>query len=236
VSRDDGFAVMDVSTDIANDPKFRRLHRQAPRCVPVGFMAYLAVLGESWKAGRRVAVVDAWPVVLDFDEIVVAAMKAAGLLDRRGFIPVKAWDSWFSIAVERRNKARDRWARYNAKRDADTAFQPRGSDVSTASHNGGDDAGTATSVPSVRPFLPSAPPVPSEEKTKIPPPPAERGRRSNGTNPRAKGRAPRDSSTNPRATGTSERQVREDQKRGPTSLGDILRRAVAADPERVPSA
>ena len=233
VSRDDGFDVMDVSTSIVNDPKFRRLQRHSPEHVAVGFMAYIATLGDSWKHGRRVAVADAWPVVLDYDDEVIAAMKSAGLLDGRGFIPAKAWDSWFRVAVERRTKARDRWTRYNAKREADTASLPRGNDVGTALPNGGANADTASSVPPVRPSSrPTVPPVQAEETKEIPPPPAERGRRSNRMNPRAQGREPRAKSTNPRATGTSVRQVRADHKRGPSKLHDILTKAagIAADP------
>lgn len=64
------------------------------------------------------------------------------------------------------------------------------------------------------------------DEREIPPPPAERGRRKNGTNPRANGSAPRDDRSNPRAMGTSIRQVRVDQKRGPTALGDLLRVAM----------
>lgn len=56
------------------------------------------------------------------------------------------------------------------------------------------------------------------------PPPAEQGKRRNGTNPRATG-------TNPRALGTSPRQIRESEKRGPSALGEILRRAAAAGHE-----
>lgn len=65
-----------------------------------------------------------------------------------------------------------------------------------------------------------------DEKT-IPPPPAERGRRENGTNLRANGHAPRDARTNPRAVGTSVRQERKRQKTGragPT-VAAILRAA-----------
>jgi hypothetical protein len=64
-----------------------------------------------------------------------------------------------------------------------------------------------------------------EERT--PPPPAERGRRAEGTNPRAQGRAPRDNGANPRANGASVRQEREEQKRGPTSLREIVARLQA---------
>lgn len=144
MSRDDGFPVMDISTSIVHDPKFRQLHRERPEHVAPAFLAYIAVLGESWKAGRRVSVTESWPTLLPFDPDVVASMVHVKLIDRAGLPPRKAWDGWFRPAIERRTKARERWARYNAQRNADTASLPRGSDVSTA-----------TSVPSVRPFLPT---------------------------------------------------------------------------------
>lgn len=58
----------------------------------------------------------------------------------------------------------------------------------------------------------------SKEETRgtTPPPPA--GRRENGTNPRSLG-------TNPRAAGTNPRAARKAEKVGPTSLGQVLRRA-----------
>ena len=61
----------------------------------------------------------------------------------------------------------------------------------------------------------------SKDETSITPPPAKLGRRKDGTNSRALG-------TNPRANGTSPRQEREAQKRGPSSLHEILRRAAEA--------
>lgn len=67
----------------------------------------------------------------------------------------------------------------------------------------------------------------SQDKTSIPPPPAERGRRKNGTNPRAVGSSPRQNGTAPRDEGTSTRQVRQAQKRGPSSLHEILTKAAA---------
>ena len=148
MSRPDGFTVMDVSTDIVNDPKFRRLRRDNPEHLTVAFMVYIAVLGESWRAGRRVPVMDAWPVLLSYDEAVVASMRSAGLLDRRGQLPGKAWDGWYAPARERRDNSRERWRRANEKRavlsvqnSADTAVIPRGIRAVTAS--------TVPSVPSV---------------------------------------------------------------------------------------
>lgn len=154
MSREDGFAVMDVSVDIANDPKVRKLFRYAPDHALVAFMAYVATMGESWKAGRRVNVDDAWPPALPFSRPAVDALIHVGMLDARGQVPAKAWRAWFEVARERRLKSRDRWARYNAKRDADTTSLPRGSDV-----------GTATSVPSVPSDRPSVPPKAKRDST-----------------------------------------------------------------------
>jgi hypothetical protein len=133
---------MDVSTSVCDDPKFRRLQRENPELVAVGVTAYLATMAESWKAGRRVSVEEAWPAILPFDKTAADALIRVGLLDRRGLLSTKAWRSWFDPARKRREQSRDRWARYNAKRDADTTPPPRGSDVSTATSD--------PSVPSVR--------------------------------------------------------------------------------------
>lgn len=147
MSRDDGFAVMDVSTDLANDPKVRKLWRYAPDHAGAAFLAYVATMGQSWKDGRRVTIDDAWPAHVPFDKAAVEALVHVGLLDRAGRVTVKAWKGWYEPARERRERSRDRWARYNAQRNADTASLPRGT-----------NADTASSVPSV---LPSVPPEPS---------------------------------------------------------------------------
>ena len=154
-SRDDGFAIMDVSTSICDDPKFRRLARENPELVAPAFTAYVATMAESWRVGRRVPVEDAWPGFLVFDQAVCDALRRVALVDQRGLVSSKAWRGWFAPARERRAKSRERWARYNAKRDADTTPPPRGSDV-----------GTATSVRSFRPSVPSEPSAPSTRATR----------------------------------------------------------------------
>lgn len=219
VSRDDGFAVMDVSVDIVNDPKIRKLYRHSPDHAGVGFLAYVAVMGESWKAGHRVTIEDAWPAVLPFDPAVVDALVRVKLIDAKGFVSMKAWKSWFTPAESRREAARERWRRANEKRTNpstidsavtadDTASSPRGSsDVTGANH----------SVP-----FRSVDSVPVDTK-KNSPPPAKLGRRTNGTNPRSLG-------TNPRSKGTSTRQVRADRKRGPTALASVLQEAARREP------
>lgn len=147
MSRDDGFSVMDVSTDIVNDPKVRKLFRVAPDHASAAFVAYVAVIGESWKAGRRVSIDDAWPSCLAFDKAAVEALVHVGLLDHRGFVPPKSWRGWFTAAKTRRDTSRERWNRANEKRHADAAMTPRGN-----------DADTAATVPSVSPSAPTAPP------------------------------------------------------------------------------
>ena len=150
MSRDDGFTVMDVSTDIVNDPKVRKLYRVAPNHANTAFVAFIATLGESWKAGRRVRIDDAWPGYLPYDQDAVDALIAVGLLDRRGWLSLRAWEGWFGIAKTRREAARERWRRANEKRNADTAELPRG--------NGAGTYATRT--------VPSVPPVPSSPKTR----------------------------------------------------------------------
>lgn len=116
MSRDDGFAVMDMSTDIINDPKFRKLNRLHNGSTPIAFMAYVAVIAESWKAGRRVTVENAWPALIPFDNAICQAMCDVGLVDRSGRIPLRAWQGWYAQAHKRREASRESWRKYNASR------------------------------------------------------------------------------------------------------------------------
>jgi len=139
---------MDVSTSLLDDPKVRKLWRHAPDHAPVAFTAYVATMAESWKAGRRVTIDDAWPAFLTFSQPAIEALVHVGLIDDDGCVTPKAWRGWFAPARKRRQQSRDRWTRYNAKRTGDTADVPRGSDVSTATS-------VRPSVPSVSPSVPS---------------------------------------------------------------------------------
>lgn len=69
-----------------------------------------------------------------------------------------------------------------------------------------------------------------ETRREIPPPPAERGQRKNGTNPRQIGSNPRSNGTNPRATGSSPRK----QKRAgiTPSVASILAQAAELGRQR----
>lgn len=164
MSKRPGFTVMDIDVAIADDPKFKLIARTRPEHLEPAFMAYVALLGESWKAAERATIADGWPSLLPFDEAVVATMTTVRLLDKTGRVPVTAWRKRFTDANRRRIRARERYNRYNAKRgksgtndDGDTTSQPRGS-----------DAITATTEPNrSEPFrtVPSSPP---EKKTHTP--------------------------------------------------------------------
>jgi hypothetical protein len=135
---------MDVSVDLATDAKVKKLWRHAPDHAGAAFIAYVATMGESWKEGRRVTIDDSWPAFVPFNKAAIEALVHVGLIDKAGRVSVKAWKGWFEVARDRRTKSRDRWARYNAQRDAVTTSLPRGTNADTAS--------------SVPPVLPSVPP------------------------------------------------------------------------------
>jgi hypothetical protein len=153
VSRDDGFTVMDVSVAIHEDAKFKALARRHPELVAEAFVAYVALMGESWSAGCRVPLVDNWPRLIPYRAEVERALKRFGLVDGKGLVSIRAWETWFGPAAHRQAQSRERWRRANEKRHltamlnlADTAEEPRG-----------DSADTAATVPSV-------PSVPSERE------------------------------------------------------------------------
>jgi hypothetical protein len=148
---------MDVSTSIVDDPKFRKLYRHAPDHAGAAFAAYIATVAESWKAGCRVNVDDAWPAFVPFDKAAVEALIHVGLLDARGAIPARSWRSWFGPAFERRANARERWRRANERRHAEAAQSNGSSNGGTATLPRGNSADTGA-IPSVRPSRPSVPP------------------------------------------------------------------------------
>jgi hypothetical protein len=111
-------------------------------------VAYTAVLCESWKAGRRVTIEDAWPSILPYDAAIVAALRAVTFIDRRGMIATHSWDGWFGPAYRRREAARAAGRDGNARR--------WGSDrVAIGSGSGAD--------PRSYPSVPSGPTVPSKK-------------------------------------------------------------------------
>jgi hypothetical protein len=166
VSRDDGFPVMDIRSDLVNDPKFKRLARHSPDHVAVAGWAYIATVGASWSTGQRVSIEDAWPGYLPFDQLAVDGLIHVGLLDSRGFVVPKTWRGWFEAAKARREEQRRKWR--TAQR------------LHRESHGGvSDDSSVVTAASGI--VVPSVPSVRKEP----PNPPRGGGRRAEGTNPRA---------------------------------------------------
>lgn len=167
----DGFEVMDVSTAVVHDPKIRRLAREAPELLGAAFLAYMAVMAESWKAGERLTIQDAWPSFLPFDPAVVEKLRQVELLDVRGRVRPKPWREFFESAKKRREAARERWRRANENRT--NKAEVNGKDRAyTAKLPRGNRAYTAATVPSVSS---------KEEKRDSPPYPPRRGGSRNGS-------------------------------------------------------
>jgi hypothetical protein len=154
MSRDEGFAVMDVSTSITDDPKVRKLWRHAPDHAAAAFTAYVATMAESWRSGKRATVDDSWPPFLPFSQQAVEALVHVGLIDSRGMIPTRSWRGWFEPARARRESLREKWRRANSRRHADTAESNGSNNGGTAELPRGSSSGTAAPVPSVRPLRP----------------------------------------------------------------------------------
>lgn len=150
MSRDEGFAVMDVSTSMLGDTKIKRLLRHCPDHYTVAVVAYFSTMAESWKAGRRLSVEDCWPVGVPVDPLAIEALVHVGLLDGSGFIVVKTWRSWFGKAKSRRSKSRADWRKWQQE------HRKRQGGVSP-------DSGPDKPIPSVPTVRPSDPSVPSKD-------------------------------------------------------------------------
>jgi hypothetical protein len=175
MSRIEGFDVMDVSTSILHDPKFIRLGREYPALAGPGFTAYLSVTAESWKAGERLSIDDAWPVILAFNDAVVGALRAVKLLDARGRVTASAWRGFFEQARARREKSRERWRRANEARGQKPGDLNGNDSAATSRLPRGANAVTAPPSDSVRPS--------ESESKKTPPNPPRRGGPRNRTKP-----------------------------------------------------
>lgn len=152
MTRDEGFAVMDVSTSFLQDPKVRKLQRHAPDRWPVAMIAYVSAMSESWKAGRRVSIEDAWPVGLPYDDLAAEGLHQVGLVDASGLIVPRTWRSWFGKAKARRAKTRADWRKWQQEhRKSKGGVSP--------------DSAPDKGKPSAPPVRPSEPSVLSDSST-----------------------------------------------------------------------
>ena len=163
MSRDDGFSVMDVSVAIHEDAKFKALARRHPELVAEAFVAYVALMGESWSAGCRVPLADNWPRLIPYRAEVERALKRFRLVDGKGLVWPGTWERWFGPAAHRQEQSRERWRRANEKRHAAAMSALAQDSADTAELPRGDSAATAATVPSV----PSVPSVPMINETPV---------------------------------------------------------------------
>lgn len=101
MSRDE-LARMDLSTGFLYHRKTRALQAAHPTAWPAYYMAYLAVLAESWSKGRRVPLSEAWTVAIPcpMDEA-LTALRAVELLDATGRMRTSAFKEWVEPALLR---------------------------------------------------------------------------------------------------------------------------------------
>ncbi len=109
MSRDDGFPRADVSVNLYDDDKVKRLYRELSG--DLGRMGHAMMLSDStllasWRDGRRLTVHEAAPIWLTVDDELVAVLVRVGLLDRSHRRPLRSWANWFGPAYERREKRR----------------------------------------------------------------------------------------------------------------------------------
>lgn len=101
----DGFPVADIDVGLLSDPKVAALARRLRRAqrVAAALLLYQATVLASWRAGRRVSLVDALPAWwLEPWEELARSLIDVELLDEGGLIPDHAWAAWFGPALERR--------------------------------------------------------------------------------------------------------------------------------------
>lgn len=99
----DALQRMDVDTHWVYHRHWRAIQREDPGGWPVHAVAWLALLGECWRASdRRFTLEEAWPPALQGDAARTRdVLTGAGLLDRYGRIPQKSWDEWFGPTLRR---------------------------------------------------------------------------------------------------------------------------------------
>lgn len=93
----DALQRMDIDTHWVYHRHWRAIQREDPAGWPTHAAAWLALLGECWRAGdRRFTLEEAWPPALQGDVIHTRGLLVKnGLLDRYGRIPQASWDEWY---------------------------------------------------------------------------------------------------------------------------------------------
>jgi len=134
MGRSDGFETADVSVDLFDDDRVRKLARRiGPAQMQTAMVVLVGTILGSWSEGRRVRADEAAPLWLPLELVgpAVDDLRSVGLLDRTGRVSVRSWARRYEPVRERRERNRERWSRYNASRTGGTADIPRGSRADT---------------------------------------------------------------------------------------------------------
>jgi hypothetical protein len=108
-----GFRTLDLDTMLPFDDKVLALQRAEPAAWGGFLGAYILLLADCWRVGKRLPYgaiarpglpVDATPLV------------EVGLLDDDLCIPAHAWERWYGAAEERRAGSRDRSRKWRLDR------------------------------------------------------------------------------------------------------------------------
>lgn len=151
MSRDEGFAIADVSTSHFEDDKVKALWRAVrpdEAAMNAAMTLHEATMLASWRDGKRMTAEDAAPAWMMDVATPTAHLTAHGLLDADGKVPRKSWNVWFGVAKKRREQTRDRWRRAKRPNESSTEFNGTSAEVPRGGNGG-------SSGPSVRPSVPT---------------------------------------------------------------------------------
>jgi hypothetical protein len=220
MSRESGFSVADIATNMARDEKFRRLARLHPDLIAVAFAGYVGITLESWAVGRRVKAIDGWPEIVPWSEPAIKALRSQNLLDTRLKIPMKTWTSWYGAAFARRDRYRQSGS-LGGQKKASNASRGASNATATLPEISSVHSSVALAGRSSRPYVKDSPKPPQAG---------------------ASVKTSRKARTSPRANGTSPRQLRgEDPAVDAKALASLEERTAAwnathpSDPLPMPS-
>lgn len=182
MSSRDGFARMDMDVGYDSDPKtvaYARLNRDHVRTA-CGLELHQATMRASWKADRRLTLIEAAPAWwLDDPAEFVAGLQAVGMLDDDGRIPEHAFVAWTARARASSEAARvaaeARWSKGSGRAAASPA-QSDGTAPAVRPHSEGNAAAMPRQTDSLTASqpagLPAGRPGRSSRAREAQPPPA----------------------------------------------------------------
>lgn len=120
MSRDEGFAIADISTSTLEDRRVKRLwwNLRDVAAMSAALVVYEAVQLMSWSRGERARAELARPEWMTDAEAAIEALVSVGLLDKSHRIPKRDWNATVGKAIEDRRAERRRTKRLKHQRAA----------------------------------------------------------------------------------------------------------------------